>query len=114
MHDINEMPSCPIATFTIIMGNKWKLMIIRDLLNRETCFGELKRDLDNISHKVLTENLRALESDGIVKRTVYNEGNVRRVAYSMTEMGMTLAKVYSDIADWGNSYKEFLRNSAAK
>ncbi|MDD6770758.1 winged helix-turn-helix transcriptional regulator [Inconstantimicrobium porci] len=109
MRDINEMPSCLIATFTMIMGNKWKLMIIRDLLNQETCFGELKRDLDGISHKVLTENLRSLESDGIVKRNAYNEGNVRRVAYSMTEFGMTLEKIYRDIADWGNAYKDFLK-----
>lgn len=90
------------------MGSKWKLMIIRDLLNKETFFGEFKRDLGNISHKVLTENLSALEADGLIKRTVYNENPIR-VSYHMTEFGMSLAPVYEVIANWGNQYKAFLK-----
>lgn len=108
MRKKEDLPSCPIAVFTMIMGNKWKLMIIRDLLNRETYFGELKRDLDGISHKVLTENLRALESDGIIKRTVHNDVNPKRVSYSMTEFGRSLSRVYNNIADWGESYRSFV------
>lgn len=108
MRDVNALPACPVATFTILMGNKWKLMIIRDLIMKETFFGELKRDLPEISHKVLTENLRALEADGLIKRTVYEENPIR-VSYQMTEMGMTLAPIYQAIASWGNAYKEFLQ-----
>lgn len=108
MRNLEELPECPIATFTVLLGNKWKLMIIRDLLQKETFFGELQRDLYGISHKVLTENLRALESDGLVKRTVY-DGVPARVYYTMTEFGMSLAPIYDSIAAWGNSYKEFLR-----
>lgn len=108
MRQLNELPDCPIATFTLLLGNKWKLMIIRDLLHKETFFGELKRDLYGISHKVLTENLRTLEADGLVKRTVYNNELPVRVSYTMTEFGMTLAPIYEIIAQWGNSYKDFL------
>lgn len=110
MRNFNELPECPVATFTLIMGSKWKLMIIRDLLQRETFFGELKRDLEPISHKVLTENLRALEADGLIKRKVYDEVP-KRVSYQMTEFGMTLGPIYENVARWGNMYKEFLRNA---
>ncbi|MDD5937125.1 MAG: helix-turn-helix domain-containing protein [Clostridiales bacterium] len=105
MRKYSDFPSCPIATFTMLMGNKWKLMIIRDLINGETFFGDLKRDLTGISHKVLTENLRALEDDGLIHRTVH-EGKVVRVSYGMTEFGMTLAPIYSAIANWGTEYKK--------
>ena len=110
MRDLSELPACPIATFTLIMGNKWKLMIIRDLINGETFFGQLMRSLDGISHKVLTENLRALEADGLIKRTVYNEKPVR-VSYQMTPFGMTLAPIYHSLADWGNAYKDYLKQT---
>ena len=106
MRKREELPQCPVATFTMLMGNKWKLMIIRDLLAGETFFGELKRDLDGISHKVLTENLRALEEDGLVKRTVYDEVPPR-VSYQMTDLGKTLKPVYDAVAEWGENYKSF-------
>lgn len=106
MRDLKDFPECPIATFTMLMGNKWKLMIIRDLIHRETFFGDLKRDLPGISHKVLTENLRSLESDGLIQRTVYEQKTVR-VSYRMTEFGMTLRPIYNSIAQWGSEYKDF-------
>ncbi len=111
MRDYSDFPTCPVATFTMLMGNKWKLMIIRDLLQRETFFGELKRDLDGISHKVLTENLRALEADGLVVRTIYEETPVR-VSYKMSEFGMTLAPIYNSIANWGTAYKKHFYEKA--
>lgn len=95
------------------MGNKWKLMIIRDLLARETFFGELKRDLGNIIHKVLTENLRALEADGLVKRTVYPEKPIR-VSYQMTEFGQSLGPIYNALAQWSTDYKNYFYPESQK
>ena len=69
----DELPDCPVATTVQLIGNKWKLLILRDLLARPWRFNELRRDLDGISQKVLTESLRSLEEDGIVSRTVYAE-----------------------------------------
>ena len=68
-----ELPDCPVATTVHLIGNKWKLLILRNLLVRPWRFNELQRSLDGISHKVLTESLRSMESDGIVIRTVYAE-----------------------------------------
>lgn len=106
MRNLEELPECPIATFTVLLGNKWKLMIIRDLLQKETFFGELQRDLYGISHKVLTENLRALEADGLVKRTVY-DGVPARVSYTMTEFGMSLAPIYDVLPHGGIPIRNF-------
>ncbi len=76
-----DLPDCPVATTVNLIGSKWKLLILRDLLNKPCRFQELKRDLDGISHKVLTASLRSMESDGLVKRTTIPLG----VEYSLTE-----------------------------
>lgn len=109
MRTPEQLPECPVAIFVQIMGSKWKLMIIRDLLDGETFFGQLKRDLGGISHKVLAENLRELERDGIISRTVYDEVP-KRVSYSMTDFGMSLSPIYESVAAWG----EFYRSEAKK
>lgn len=99
-----EMPSCPVAATVELIGSKWKLLIIRNLLARPWRFNELKKDLAGISQKVLTDNLRSLESDGIITRTVYPEVPPR-VEYALSELGETLRPVLDSMAEWGVSYQ---------
>ncbi len=99
-----EMPACPVATTVSLIGSKWKLLIIRNLLTRTWRFNELKKDLNGISQKVLTDSLRSMEADGLVVRTVYPEVPPR-VEYSLSELGETLRPVINAMADWGNAYK---------
>ena len=68
-----ELPTCPVATTVQIIGSKWKLLILRNLLQRPWRFNELRKDLEGISQKVLTDSLRSMEADGIIDRTVYAE-----------------------------------------
>lgn len=87
-----EMPACPVATTVALIGSKWKLLIIRNLLARPWRFNELKKDLEGISQKVLTDSLRSMEADGIITRTVYPEVPPR-VEYSLTELGKSLKPI---------------------
>ena len=103
------MPACPVATIVELIGNKWKLLIIRNLLASTSRFGELKNGVPGISQKVLTDNLRALESDGLVVRTSFPE-IPPRVEYSLSELGNTLRPLFKDMENWGNSYKEYVAN----
>ena len=103
----NELPECPVATLVELIGNKWKLLIIRNLLTSTSRFGELKNGLPGISQKVLTDNLRALEKDGLVTRTVYPEVPPR-VEYSLTVLGASLRPLFKSMEDWGNNYKEVI------
>ena len=100
----NEMPDCPVATTIQLIGSKWKLLILRNLLARPYRFNELKRDLTGISHKVLTESLRSMEADGIVVRKIY-ETRPRSVEYSLTELGRSLKPILLEIEKWGMNYK---------
>ena len=99
-----EMPACPVATTVELIGSKWKLLIIRNLLVRSWRFNELKKDLTGISQKVLTDNLRSLESDGIITRTVYPEVPPR-VEYALSELGETLKPILDSMAEWGRFYQ---------
>ncbi|SHJ45918.1 winged helix-turn-helix transcriptional regulator [Parasporobacterium paucivorans] len=101
----DELPLCPVATIVELIGNKWKLLIIRNLLARTSRFGELKNGIPGISQKVLTDNLRSLESDGLVIRTVFPEVPPR-VEYSLSELGDTLRPLFKSMEEWGNTYKE--------
>ncbi len=105
----DELPACPVATMVEIIGNKWKLLILRNLLAETHRFGELKSALEGISQKVLTDNLRQLESDGIIIRTVYPEVPPR-VEYSLSELGNTLRPLFKSMEDWGNAYKESINS----
>lgn len=96
---------CPVATTINLIGNKWKLLIIRDLLASTRRFGELRKNLEGISQRVLTQNLRELENDGLIKRKVYAEVPPR-VEYSLNELGRSLLPIISTMADWGNNYKK--------
>lgn len=100
----DELPECPVATTVQLIGNKWKLLIIRNLLDCPQRFTELKKGVPGISQKVLTDNLRAMESDGIVSREVFAEVPPR-VIYSLTDIGHSLLPIIDAMADWGNSYK---------
>ena len=99
-----EMPACPVATTVALIGSKWKLLIIRNLLARPWRFNELKKDLEGISQKVLTDSLRSMEADGIITRTVYPEVPPR-VDYSLTELGKSLKPILDSMRAWGEAYK---------
>lgn len=99
-----EMPACPVATTVALIGSKWKLLIMRDLLSRPWRFNELKKDLDGISQKVLTDSLRSMEADGLLTRTVYPEVPPR-VEYTLTELGCNLRPILEAMRVWGEDYK---------
>ena len=99
-----EMPACPVATTVALVGSKWKLLILRNLLARPWRFNELKKSLDGISQKVLSDSLRSLEEDGIVTRTVYPEVPPR-VEYTLTELGRSLKPILDAMYSWGEEYQ---------
>ena len=101
------IPECPVATTVQLIGNKWKLLIIRNLLVRPWRFNELHKDLDGISQKVLTDSLRSLEQDGLVTRTVYAEVPPR-VEYALSDLGLSLKPILDAMQTWGNSYKKLI------
>ena len=99
------LPECPVATTVQLIGNKWKLLIIRNLLVRPWRFNELQRNLDGISQKVLTDSLRSLEQDGLITRTLYAEVPPR-VEYALTELGETLRPILDAMEVWGMNYQK--------
>lgn len=102
-----ELPDCPVATTVQLIGNKWKLLIIRNLLNGPQRFTEMKNTIPGLSQKVLTDNLRALESDGLIEREVFAE-IPPRVVYSLSGLGKTLKPILDAMSDWGIDYKNNL------
>ena len=105
-----EMPACPVAITVSLIGSKWKLLILRNLLARPWRFNELKKDLSGISQKVLTDSLRSLEDDGIVIRTVYPEVPPR-VEYSLSDLGESMRPIIGVMEQWGLAYQEQVRRS---
>lgn len=99
-----ELPECPVATTVALIGSKWKLLIIRNLLQRPWRFNELRKDLDGISQKVLTDSLRSMEEDGLITRTVYPEVPPR-VEYTLSDLGKSLKPILDSMVAWGNAYK---------
>jgi DNA-binding HxlR family transcriptional regulator len=99
-----ELPACPVATTVNLIGNKWKLLILRDLLAGTKRFGELRKGVSGISQKVLTDNLRSLEEDGILVRKIYAEVPPR-VEYSLSDLGESLRPIIEVMEKWGRSYK---------
>lgn len=100
----DELPECPVATTVSIIGSKWKLLIMRNLLMRPWRFNELKKDLDGISQKVLTDSLRSMEEDGIITRTVYPEVPPR-VEYALSQLGESMRPILDAMQKWGTEYK---------
>ncbi|WP_291533141.1 winged helix-turn-helix transcriptional regulator, partial [Bifidobacterium sp. UBA6881] len=95
-----KLPACPVETTLLMISDKWKVLILRDLLNGTMRFSELRRSIGSISQKVLTANLRQMERDGLVHREVYPEVPPR-VEYSLTDTGRTLRTVIDAMKDWG-------------
>ncbi len=102
-----ELPACPVATTVQMIGSKWKLLIMRNLLARPWRFNELQRNLEGISQKVLTDSLRSMEADGIIIRTVYPEVPPR-VEYSLSEIGESMRPIFASMEAWGKEYKSKL------
>ena len=99
-----ELPACPVATTVGLIGSKWKLLIMRNLLQRPYRFNELQNSLEGISQKVLTDSLRSMEADGIITRTVYPEVPPR-VEYALSELGDTMRPIIKSMELWGIEYK---------
>lgn len=99
------LPACPVETTLSLISDRWKVLIIRDLLGGTKRFGELRKSVGNVSQKVLTANLRSMEEDGLLTRRVYAEVPPR-VEYTLTETGMSLRPVLDAMRMWGESYKE--------
>lgn len=102
-----ELPECPVATTVSLIGSKWKLLIMRNLLVRPWRFNELKKSLDGISQKVLTDSLRSMEDDGLITRTVYPEVPPH-VEYALSEVGESMRPILTAMQEWGTNYKESL------
>lgn len=100
-----ELPACPVATTVQIIGSKWKLLIMRNLLQRPWRFNELKKNLEGISQKVLTDSLRSMEADGIITRTVYPEVPPR-VEYALSDLGESMRPIMDAMEIWGTEYKK--------
>ena len=103
-----ELPESPVATTISLIGSKWNLLILTNLLHRPWRFNELKKDLNGISQKVLTESLRSMEADGLIKRTVYPQMPMR-VEYSLSELGESMRPIIASMEVWGKSYKASFR-----
>ena len=101
---IKELPACPVETTLTLISDKWKVLILRDLLPGTKRFGELKKSVGQVSQKVLTAQLREMESCGLLTRTVYPEVPPR-VEYTLTELGYSLRPILDAMQDWGEAYQ---------
>lgn len=101
---IRELPACPVETTLMLIGDKWNVLILRELLSGAKRFGELKKSLGSVSQKVLTAQLRDMEGNGLVSRKVYAEVPPR-VEYSLTELGQSLHPILDSMRLWGEGYK---------
>ncbi|MCX8583731.1 MULTISPECIES: winged helix-turn-helix transcriptional regulator [unclassified Gilliamella] len=98
------LPPCPVEITLTLMGDKWKVLIVRDLLTGTKRFGELKKSLNGISQKVLTQHLRTMEKNGLVSRKVYAQVPPK-VEYTLTDVGQSLKQVHDAMLAWGSAYK---------
>ena len=101
-------PACPVETTLMLIGDKWKVLVLRDLMNGTKRFGELRKSVGSVSQKVLTAQLRTMEACGLLTRTVYAEVPPR-VEYALTETGYSLKPVLDALAAWGIDYKKRTR-----
>ena len=104
MQQNKELPACPVETTLMLIGDKWKVLILRDLMPGTKRFGELKKSIGSVSQKVLTAQLRDMEEKGLVSRKAYAEVPPR-VEYSLTELGKSLCPVLDALREWGENYK---------
>ena len=106
----SELPDCPVATTLQLIGNKWKMLILRNLMTRPWRFNEMLRSIPGISQKVLTDNLRALENDEIITRTVFPEVPPR-VEYALSDLGESMRPIIKAMEVWGTEYQRLVRDS---
>ena len=106
--DVRALPACPVETTLPLISDKWKVLILRDLMSGARRFGELKRSLGAVSQKVLTAQLRQMEDSGLLTRTVYPEVPPR-VEYRLTDLGRSLKPVLDAMQSWGEAYQAGLR-----
>ena len=99
------LPACPVETTLSLIGNKWKVLILRDLAPGKKRFGQLQKSIGNVSQKVLTAQLRSMEADGLVHREVFAEVPPR-VEYSLTDLGESLKPILNSMWAWGENYKQ--------
>lgn len=99
-----KLPACPVETTLALISSKWKILILRDLMPGTKRFGELKKSIGGVSQKVLTAQLREMETDGLVRRTVYPEVPPR-VEYTLTALGRSLKPILDALWDWGEAYQ---------
>ena len=99
-----KRPACPVETPLTLISSKWKILILRDLMPGTKRFGELKKSIGEVSQKVLTAQLREMETDGLVRRTVYPEVPPR-VEYTLTALGRSLKPILDAMWDWGEAYQ---------
>ena len=99
-----DLPACPVELTLLLISNKWKVLIIRDLLDGTKRFSELKKSINNISQKVLTSNLREMEENNLLTRKVYPE-SPPRVEYTLTDIGYSLKTLLDDMDKWGTWYR---------
>ena len=102
-----ELPVCPVETTLTLIGDKWKVLILRDLMPGTKRFGELKKSIGSVSQKVLTAQLRDMEKSGLINRKVYAEVPPK-VEYSLTNLGQSLKPVLDSMQSWGEKYKASL------
>jgi len=105
------LPACPVATTVRLIGNKWKLLILRNLFTGPNRYGELARTIPGISKKVLTDNLRSMEQDGILIRTDYAEVP-KRVEYTLSDLGETMRPIIAAMETWGRGYQEIVKHTS--
>lgn len=108
---IDDLPPCPVETTAQLIGSKWRLLILRDLMEGTKRFGELKKSVGSISQKVLTSNLRDMEKKGLVVRRVYPEVPPR-VEYSLTDLGKSLTPIVDAMRAWGEGYLDRARRTS--
>ena len=108
-----ELPKCSVEITLSLISNKWKILIIRDLLDGTKRFGELRKSINGISNKVLTYNLREMEENNLLIRKIYPE-IPPKVEYSLTEIGSSIEPVLKTLCDWGNEYLELIGNDTDK
>jgi len=111
MDKVKELPLCPVETTVRLLSNKWKILILRELLTGTKRFGELRHGVQGVSQKVLTQNLRSMEEDEIIERRVYAEVPPR-VEYYLSDLGNTLRPVIDALAKWGRIYQEMANNTS--
>lgn len=104
MTKLVKIPDCPVEITLAMISDKWKVLIVRDLLSGTMRFGELQKSLNGISQKVLTQHLRAMEQSGLVSRKVYAEVPPK-VEYSLTAVGLSLQPVLAAMLHWGEEYQ---------